>query len=98
MNTRDLTLDARNRALRTLLVNLVIDVLTAVGLTVNEALNTSGDDVDWRLMLALILKTVAASVGSFVLRRFGDPSNVWTPLPPDPQPAPADPIEPGDKF
>lgn len=98
MNTHDLTLDARNRALRTLMVNLAIDVLTAVTMAVTEVLNTSGNDVDWRLMVALVAKTAAATVGSFLLRRFGDPSSVWTPLPPSPQPAPADPIEPGDKF
>lgn len=94
----DLSLDARNRALRTLMVNLAIDVFTAVGMALTEVLNTSGNDVDWRLMAALVLKTAVATAGSFVLRRFGDPSSVWTPLPPAPQPAPSDPIESDDLF
>lgn len=98
MDTNLLSLDARNRALRTFLVNAGLDVLTAVVLAVNEVLNTSGNDVDWRLMWALVLKTVAASFGSFILRRFGDPSAFWTPLPPNPQAEPSDPAEPGDKY
>ena len=61
-----------------------------------EVLNTSGNDVDWRLLPALLLKTAVASAGSYALRRYGDPSSLPTPLPPAPQPAPADPIDDGD--
>lgn len=93
---RLLTQDAQNRMVRTFLVNAILDIATAVALAVTEALESAGNDVDWRIMWALVAKTVVASAGSFVLRRFGDPSRLPTPLPPTPQALPADPVDESD--
>lgn len=73
-NNTALAADARNRALRTALVGFALDAATAVVLAVYEWVNTSGNDVDWRLLPALLLKTVLASAGSYLLRRNIDPS------------------------
>lgn len=98
MNLSNLALDARNRAFRTFLVGLTTDVLAALVLVLTEIFDTSGSDVDWRLLPALLAKTALTTAGSYLLRRYGDPSSMWTPLPPAPQPAPAEPIEPDDLF
>lgn len=78
--------DARNRALRTFVVGLAIDLAVAVSLLVVAA--TSTDQVDWRLLGVSVLRTVVQTSGAYVLRRFADSSALPTPLPP------ADPGEP----
>lgn len=93
MNLSKLKLDARNRALRTGLVGLATDIAATVTLVLIEVFDTPGTDVDWRLLPALLAKTALTSLGSYLLRRYGDPSGMWTPLPPAPQPAPAEPID-----
>ncbi len=85
-----LAIDARNRALRTFLVGLLIDVGVALVMVLTEVLNNEPNDVDWRLLPALLLKTALASAGSYVLRKYGDPSHFPTPLPPTPNGEPAD--------
>lgn len=83
MSSRALSRDARNRALRSLLQGLVIDVLVAVALVV-YTVTTSPDPVVWNLLAASVARTVAQSMASFVMRRFADPSGLPTPLPPEP--------------
>lgn len=93
-----LVLDSRNRALRAFLVNVVVDVATMLGLTVNEIVQTQPEhDIQLGVIAVLLGKTVAATIGSYLLRRFGDPSGVWTPLPPAPQAEPAEPIDLDDE-
>jgi hypothetical protein len=74
--------DARNRALRTFLQGLLLDVGIAVLLTANDALN-GGKDTDYRLLGASLLKTAITAAISYMMRRFADPSKrIPTPLPP----------------
>lgn len=80
--------DAGNRALRVFLVGFVIDVLTAVALVLFDALDE--DDVDYRILPALLAKTAASSAGAYLLRRRLDPSSFPTPLPPEDPGRPAD--------
>lgn len=56
--------DARTRALRTLLQNLVIDVLLGIILVLMPVVQGTGS-VDWRLLLASLLKTVFATLLSY---------------------------------
>ena len=80
-SSRRLLEDASNRALRTFLQGLALDVLVAGALVVHEA--TGGDGpLDWRLLAASLLRTVAQSAAAYVMRRYLDPSRVPTPLPP----------------
>lgn len=72
--------DARNRALRTFLQGLALDVLVAVCLVVYDAVQT--EHPDYRLLLATVIKTGMATAASYVMRRFMDRSKVPTPLPP----------------
>lgn len=83
--------DARNRALRTFLQGLALDVLLAVALVVADA--TRSDEPDYRLLAAALVRTVLQAGASYVMRRVLDPSRVPTPQPPrDPgPPAVADP-------
>jgi hypothetical protein len=59
--------DAKTRALRTLLQNLVIDVLLAIVLVLMPVVQGSGT-IDWRLLLASLLKTVFATLLSYSQR------------------------------
>lgn len=99
-----LTEDARNRALRTFVQGLSVDALAAIGLIILPLLTTaqSFDDVDWKVLIFLVVKSVVVSAFSYVMRRFGDPSGVPSLTPPtDPKTdegvtavgsAPVDPI------
>lgn len=73
--------DAGNRALRTFLQNLAIDLGVAVALVVYTTVG-SGSDIDWALLGLSILKTVLVTAASYIMRRFGDPSSFPTPTPP----------------
>lgn len=74
--------DARNRALRTFLQGLAIDVGVAVAFAVYDALQA--DQPDYRLLGLTLIKTVLTTIASFVMRRFADGSRlVPTPLPPE---------------
>jgi hypothetical protein len=86
---RLLTADARNRALRVFLVGLAIDVGVALTLVIYNAANQANrwSDFDWQLLAFTLAKTLVTTAGSFILRRFLDPSGFPTPLPPTPQPA-----------
>lgn len=90
--------DARNRALRTFLQGLGIDLLVAVALVVHQVA-TDPSPVVWTLLGASLARTAAQTAASYIMRRFLDPSRVPTPLPPDPPGHPADPSpEPFDEL
>jgi hypothetical protein len=74
--------DARNRAVRSFLQGLALDVLVAVALVVRDATNGNDGGVDYRLLGLSLAKTVLQSCASYVMRRLVDPSAVPTPLPP----------------
>jgi len=78
-----LTNDAKNRALRTFLQGLGLDILVAVAITVYQ-IASNPKPVVWALVGASLLRTVAQSAASYVMRRFLDSSKIPTPLPPDP--------------
>lgn len=83
-----LVLDAQNRAWRTFMQGLGVDVLGALALTVYTVLS-GPDPVVWTVFGALLAKTFGTSVASYVMRRFLDPSRFPTALPPKPAAAPA---------
>lgn len=86
-----LTADARNRALRTFLQGLLLDVVVAVAVVVYTVVTTSGDSIAWGVLGAAVVKTLLTTVASYVMRAKLDPSGVPTPLPP------ADPGPPADE-
>jgi hypothetical protein len=64
--------DARNRAFRTFLQGLALDVLLAVALIVYGA--TSSDHVEWRLLLLTVAKTAVQTAASYVMRKLSPPA------------------------
>lgn len=90
MNTSILAADARNRAWRTALQQLTIDIVVAVVLLLAPLVQDANklDDFEWKVIAFSVGKTVVAVIFSYVMRRFIDPSRIPTPLPP------ADPGEP----
>lgn len=83
--------DARNRALRTFLQGLAIDVLVAVAtlLITVFATASSWGELQWAVIGFSLLKTVLMAIASFIMRRFLDrPGSIA--LPPDPPGLPAD--------
>lgn len=93
-NTALVARDARNRALRTFLIGLGIDVLVAVCLVLTVTFRDANgwSDLEGSILAFTLLKTVVQTAGSYVLRRFLDASALPTPLPPDPQGSPVDPV------
>lgn len=83
--------DARNRALRTFLQGLAIDLAVAVAAFVLANVDSITDRQGLILAATALGKTVATTVASYVMRRFLDPSRIPTPLPP------SDPGEPDDE-
>ena len=88
-----LTTDAQNRAFRTFLQGIAVDVLAAVSLAAYTLL-TSTDAFSWALLGALVAKSAAIAVASFVMRRFVDASGIPTPLPPADIPVENPPLVP----
>lgn len=78
------TTDARNRALRTFLQGLAIDLMAACVLLLLPLFTAAQDwsDIDWRILGFLLAKTVSVTGMSYVMRVFLDPSRLPTPLPP----------------
>lgn len=96
-NTDYLKRDASNRAARALLIGLTIDVAVGVTLVLVTyfADKTDWGAIEWGTLGLLLVKSALQAVGSFVTRRFLDPSNVVpTPLPPADPGAPADTTTP----
>lgn len=88
--------DARNRALRTFLQGLAIDVGVALAVllwTIFSEANSWGD-LEWSIILFSILKTILTAIASFVMRRFVDRSGS-TALPPTDPGVPAESPNPG---
>ena len=83
-----LTQDATNRAVRSFVQGLAIDLAVAVAALVLTNLDSITDRQGLTLFLIAVAKTCAQTVASFVMRRFADPSPVPTPLPPAPVPEP----------
>lgn len=90
-----LSADAKNRAWRSLLIGLVIDLSVAISLGLVAAFDNANGwgDLQWGLVTFAVGKSLVQALGSFILRRVLDPSSIPTPLPPaDPGP-PADDSE-----
>jgi len=85
-----LTGDARNRAVRTFLQGLGIDLLLAVAALVLANVDSITDRQGLTLFAIALGKTVVTTAASYVMRRFLDDSPVPTPLPPAPVPEPND--------
>lgn len=83
ITTLQLQNDARNRALRTFLQGLAIDVAVGVAaLILSGALDTISDTAGLIAFGISVAKTVATSAASYVMRRFMDRSSIPTPTPP----------------
>lgn len=98
MATPTTVADARNRALRTFLQGLGIDLLAAVAVTVYTVVSTGPNVVAWSVLGAAVCKTLLTSGASYVMRLKLDPLNppVPTPLPPaDPGPPAETPVPQG---
>jgi hypothetical protein len=83
-----LTQDAKNRALRSFLQGLAIDVVVAIALVLASSFGDADGwgDLQWQILSFTLAKTAVQSIASFLMRRFVDVA-----LPPTPQPAPATP-------
>lgn len=75
--------DARNRAWRTLLQGLGVDILVAVGFVLYDALQSATPD--YRLLLLSLVKTALVTVASFLMRL-----KTSIAAPPAPVPPPVD--------
>ena len=89
-----LTADANNRALRTFLQGLAIDLGVAVAALVLANVDTITDREGLTLFGIALGKTVVTTAASYVMRRFIDKSSIPTPLPPAPVPEPNEDIQP----
>lgn len=84
MTVVSLTADAQNRALRSFVQGLGIDVLVAIGLvlaTTFDGANGWGD-LEWSILAFSLLKSVVQACASYVMRKYLDRSSIPTPLPP----------------
>lgn len=90
-----LTEDANNRAVRTFVVQLGIDILVAIVMVLATTFGAADDwsALNWQVLGFSLVKTVIATIGAFVMRRFLDNTSLPTPLPPTPVPEPAAPAE-----
>lgn len=84
--------DAENRSIRTFLQGLAIDVAVGVALVILTTVGewNSWGDAQWVILSFSVFKSVAQAVAAYVMRMWVDKSRIPTPLPPDPQAAPAD--------
>lgn len=87
-----LTKDANNRAVRTFITGLAIDIAVGVALVLAAYFGSANNwgDLEWAILAFSLAKSVVQAVCSFILRRFVDGSRVPTPLPPSPVPEPAE--------
>ena len=88
-----LTEDANNRALRSFVQGLGIDVMVAVAILA-YAVTSNPDPIVWAALGASLARTVVQSAAAFIMRRYLDKSGIPTPLPPAPVPAPNEDIQP----
>ena len=90
--------DAKNRALRTFVQGLAIDLAVAVAGLVLTNIDQLTDQAALGLFAVALVKTVLTTIASYVMRRFVDQSAVPTPLPPAPVPAPNEDEQPVDRI
>lgn len=66
-------IDARNRAARTFIQNLLLDVLVAVLLLLWPAVSAaqSMEDFNWSLLAFSFVKTILVTVVSYIMRALG---------------------------
>lgn len=81
-----LVADARNRAWRTFLQGLGLDVLVAVALVVYQVASDPKPIV-WLAVGASLGRSIAQAAAAYVMRRWLDPSKIPSALPPAEQPA-----------
>lgn len=74
--------DASNRAVRTFVVGLTVDVAVGVAAAILAGINAVSDTAGLIALGISVGKTVVTSVCSYILRRFLDGSAIPTPLPP----------------
>jgi hypothetical protein len=89
--------DATNRAVRTFIQGLAIDMGVALAVllwTIFSQANSWGD-LEWKIIAFSVLKTILTSIASFVMRRFVDKAGS-TALPPDDPGRPSDSADPPD--
>lgn len=91
----ELRADARNRAFRTFLQGLGVDVAVAVAVVLVTVFSDADGwgDLQWAVIGFSLAKSVVTSVASYVMRAFLDKSRLPTPLPPEPVVAPAAPVD-----
>jgi len=77
----ELGADARNRAARTFVQGLAIDLALAVAVTV-YAVVSSPDPIVWGVLGASLARSVLQAGASYVMRRYLDRSAIPTPTPP----------------
>lgn len=85
--------DARNRAFRTFIQGLGVDILVTLVVFITPIIvgaDSWSDLPEWKIVAFSLSKTVLTSVASYVMRRFVDTKNGPV-LPQDP---PGDPSEP----
>lgn len=82
--------DARNRALRTFIQGLFIDLLVAAAVTTWAIVNKN-PDFTWAILGTAVGKSLLTTAAAYIMRLKLDPSAIPTPLPPDPPGAPAEP-------
>lgn len=82
MNSNLLNLDAVNRAVRTFIQALTLEVLLVVGPLLQNALSDGNYVFTWNGWESL-LRVAGLAALSYVMRRFLDPSRLPTPLPPE---------------
>ena len=89
--------DAKNRALRSFLQGLGIDVAVALATVLVTAFADAGNwgAVQWAILSFTLFKTCVQSLASYVMRYWLDrKANVL--IPPDPQAEPAEPVPAAD--
>lgn len=91
-NKQLLQADGRNRAFRSFIQNITIDVGAALVLYLLPVFQnaTGWQDLDLKIMGFMVTKTVVVSAFSYLMRTVLDGSKVPTPLPPAPVAEPAD--------
>lgn len=94
---RALTADASNRAVRTFVVGLAVDVAVGLAAAILAGINAVSDKASLIAFGLLLAKTFVTSICSFVLRRFLDGSGIPTPLPPAPAVQPNSTIPPSGR-
>jgi hypothetical protein len=89
---RALTTDAKNRALRTFLQGLGIDLAVALAMLITTMLmsKNSWGEIEWIVLGFSVFKTVLMVTASFIMRRFIDRDGSVA-LPPDPPGQPSEP-------